>query len=87
MMLITCPCCGPRDQTEFTYGGDATLRRPDPATASQEEWLAYIYLRDNPKGPHREYWQHHAGCRSWLVVARDTLTHAIASTEAAGRQR
>ena len=27
-MLISCPCCGPRNQVEFTYGGDATLARP-----------------------------------------------------------
>ena len=25
MMLIPCPWCGQRNQTEFTYGGDATL--------------------------------------------------------------
>ena len=28
MMLIPCPWCGPRNQVEFTYGGDATVKRP-----------------------------------------------------------
>ena len=80
MLLISCPHCGPRDQREFAYGGDATVSRPDPGTASSDEWNEYIYLRDNPKGPHLEYWQHIAGCRAWVKVARDTLTHAITAT-------
>ncbi|MDQ2918068.1 MAG: sarcosine oxidase subunit delta, partial [Pseudomonadota bacterium] len=25
-MLIPCPWCGPRNQIEFTYGGDAAIR-------------------------------------------------------------
>ena len=37
----------------------------------------YVYLRDNPAGPHRELWYHGSGCRAWLVVTRDTRTHAI----------
>ena len=78
MLLIPCPWCGPRDQVEFTYGGDAAARRPaDPAALTDAEWSNRLYLRDNPRGPHRELWQHHAGCRRWLVVTRDTLTHAI----------
>ena len=28
MLLIPCPYCGLRNQIEFTYGGDATLKRP-----------------------------------------------------------
>jgi heterotetrameric sarcosine oxidase delta subunit len=84
MLLITCPHCGPRDHSEFSYGGDAAVVRPDPATVSDEAWAAYIYLRDNPKGPHRELWQHTAGCRAWITVARDTLTHAISGTALVG---
>src|SRR5438309_1863013 len=30
MLLIPCPWCGARNQIEFTYGGDATKRRPTP---------------------------------------------------------
>ena len=30
-----------------------------------------------------EYWYHGGGCRSWLKVARNTLTHEITSVEAA----
>ena len=76
MMLIACPWCGPRAQSEFTYGGDATVKRPAP-DAPMDDWFAYVYLRDNPKGPHDELWLHSAGCRTWFKVRRDTRTHDI----------
>ncbi len=40
-------------------------------------WFAYVYLRDNPMGPHDELWLHSGGCRSWFKVRRDTRTHDI----------
>ena len=76
MLLISCPHCGPRDQTEFAYGGDASVERP-AVEASLEAWVAYVYLRDNPAGLHEEYWQHVAGCRRWFRIRRDTVTHEI----------
>ena len=76
MLLIPCPWCGPRNQIEFTYGGDATLKRP-PADAPVEVWFEFVYLRDNPCGPHDELWLHSAGCRRWFKVRRDTRTHDI----------
>ena len=76
-MRIDCPFCGERGIREFLYLGDATLPRPAAPPEDQAAWHAYVYLRDNPAGPHREYWQHEAGCRAWLVVERDTRSHAI----------
>ena len=81
-MRIACPYCGTRGLDEFSYLGDATVTRP-AADAPEAEYANYVYLRDNPAGAHRELWQHAAGCQSWLVVTRDTRTHAIASVEAA----
>jgi len=80
MLLIKCPWCGERAETEFTYGGDATVRRPDPETASETEWLDHIYLRDNPMGPHDEMWQHTSGCRQFIKVRRNVRTHEILAT-------
>ena len=78
MMLIPCPYCGPRDVTEFSYGGDADVRQPTGSDAGSEAaWSAYVYLRDNPRGPHDEVWQHSAGCRRWIRVTRNTLTHEV----------
>ena len=50
-MLIPCPHCGTRPVEEFTFLGDATVKRPttnDPA--SMDQWFDYVYLRDNPRG-------------------------------------
>ena len=77
-MRIPCPYCGERDAQEFAYLGDATLTRPDPtAPGAERAFHDYVYLRDNPAGAHREFWQHVQGCRSWLVVERNTMTHEI----------
>ncbi|WP_029002813.1 sarcosine oxidase subunit delta [Azorhizobium doebereinerae] len=83
-MRIPCPYCGLRDAHEFAYLGDATVKRPDPAAPGAEDaFHDYVYLRDNPAGAHKELWYHGSGCRSWVVVARDTRTHAIAGAELA----
>ena len=29
MLHIKCPHCGMRSQNEFSYGGDATVKRPE----------------------------------------------------------
>ena len=76
-MRIDCPYCALRDVGEFTYHGDAGLRRPNGLDADVAAMSDYVYLRDNPAGPHRELWYHGMGCRSWLVVERDTRTHEI----------
>ena len=80
-MLIKCPHCGTRPVDEFTFLGDASVKRPssnDPG--SMDQWFDYVYLRDNPKGRFHEYAQHSGGCRTWLVVERDTQTHEVFST-------
>jgi sarcosine oxidase subunit delta len=77
MLRIDCPVCGLRDETEFTYGGDACVVRPAHDETNAEVWFDFVFLRANPRGPHREYWHHVQGCRQWLVVERDTLTHRI----------
>jgi len=78
-MRIPCPFCGSRDAQEFSYLGDAKQRRPAPD--APQAMFDYVYLRDNPAGLHREYWHHVFGCRSWLIVSRDTVTHQISKVE------
>ena len=78
MIRINCPWCGTRDHAEFSYIGDATKQRPaDPAAATADDWHDFVYIRDNPRGPHLEIWQHIQGCRSFLQVSRDTRTHEV----------
>lgn len=82
MLRINCPFCGPRDHSEFTYGGDGTIEWP-ALDAPMEEWHAAVFLRRNTCGRQTETWHHVNGCRSWLLVERDTLTHEIFSVRAA----
>lgn len=78
-MIINHPHLGPRDASEFSILGDASLiNRPDwQAGDADDAFYSYLYLRDNPAGLHRELWFHEQGDRSWLVVTRDTVTHAV----------
>ena len=44
MMLIPCPWCGPRNEDEFTWGGDASRVRPDdPSELTHGQWADYMY--------------------------------------------
>ena len=79
-MRISCPYCGDRDSREFAYRGDATPLRPK----SEDGFIDYVYLRDNPAGSIREHWYHAQGCRNWIVVTRDTRTHEISGVKFAG---
>ena len=79
MLLITCPWCGPREQSEFAYGGEAHIARPaDTDALTDEQWGDYVFFRQNPRGRHFEQWMHAYGCRRWFNVERDTVTYRIA---------
>ena len=58
-------------------------RRVFPDNAARDTFHDYMHLRDNPAGIHRELWYHEQGDRSWLVVTRDTISHAVISVELA----
>ena len=78
MLLVPCPWCGPRDEIEFHYGGQAGISYPeDPEALSEAEWADYLFMRKNPKGVHYERWNHASGCRRWFNIARDTVSHRI----------
>ena len=78
MLLIPCPWCGPREDDEFTFGGEADIPRPaEPTALTDEQWADYLFMRENRRGHHREQWCHTAGCRRWFIVERDTVTNRI----------
>ena len=79
MLRIDCPHCGLRDHEEFGYFGDASKTYPPLGVDHQDAWFEAVFMRENPRGLHREFWQHVGGCRRWLVLERDTVTHDIAS--------
>ena len=63
--LLSCPNCGPRDASEFRYGGQ--ILDPPPAGS-------------NLPGRQRERWYHRLGCRRWLVAERDVRDNTVLST-------
>jgi len=78
MLLLACPYCGPRDETEFRWGGESHIARPGPAPdVDDARWGDYLFFRANPKGVHLERWHHVHGCGQWFNVARDTVSHRI----------
>ncbi|MDH3220253.1 MAG: sarcosine oxidase subunit delta [Gammaproteobacteria bacterium] len=87
MLLIECPYCGLRDETEFSYAGEAHIARPvETDKLSDAEWADYLFMRSNPKGAHREQWLHAAGCRRYFNAVRDTVTYNISATYRIGEQ-
>jgi sarcosine oxidase, subunit delta len=77
-MLIPCPWCGDREDSEFTYGGAAGVGyAKEPERIDDAAWASYLFIRPNPKGDLTERWAHAAGCRRWFTVLRDTVSHQI----------
>lgn len=81
MLLIKCPWCGDRAESEYSYGGEAGIKRPpQPDELSDADWADYLFNRKNSKGAHEELWNHAQGCRRWFVAERDTVTYVIKET-------
>ena len=81
-MLITCPYCGERG----VGGIHLSAATPPPRPAGREPGASTPGSTTSisatiPRGRHREYWHHSGGCRAWLVVERDTLTHEIVAVD------
>ena len=88
MLLIPCPNCGPRDETEFHYGGQAHVPYPEnPNELSDTEWSRYLFYRENPKGIFAERWVHSTGCRQWFNMLRDTVSYDIKAIYPMGARR
>lgn len=78
MKLLTCPLNGPRNITEFVYGGELHSM-PDPVASSAGDWTEYLFFHDNPAGLVTEWWCH-AATSYWFLAERDTVTDEIVRT-------
>ena len=73
--VLTCPNCGPREVTDFGFGGEL---HPRPTAAPSERDLnRYVYFRRNTAGLQVEWWHHRSGCRAWFLAERDTRTNEV----------
>ena len=80
MLLIPCPFCGPRDESEFRYGAESGVAyAADASRLDDAAWGEWVFVRANPKGPLNERWYHGQGCRRWFSLRRDTATDEILS--------
>jgi sarcosine oxidase subunit delta len=78
MKLMPCPLNGPRNITEFTYGGEVSTM-PDPNAVTDTEWADYVFNKSNPAGLVREWWLHNAS-GYWFIAERDTVSDSILRT-------
>ena len=78
MKILNCPLNGPRNISEFVYGGEITTM-PDPNTCSDAEWADYVLMENNTAGVIREWWCHVATAY-WFIAERDTVTDEILRT-------
>ena len=87
MLLIACPYCGARPETEFRCGGQAHVARPlKPANETDEAWAGFLFVRANPRGVHAERWNHAHGCGRWFNALRDTVSDRFLETYPMGAQ-
>ena len=83
MLVMTCPYCGVEaEETELSPGGEAHLKRFGVGS-SDDEFEAYLFQRENPKGLHFERWRHSFGCGKWFHAARCTMSLEVFGTYSA----
>lgn len=76
MLIIHCPWCGPRAQSEFSYGGAARIARAlDTDALTDGQGTDDLLRRKKLQGQQREQWLHRMGCRRWFNAERDTTTY------------
>ena len=89
MLLIRCPYCEEeRPELEFRHAGEAHIARPDNmAGISPEDFEAFFFIRENPKGVVFERWRHVHGCARFFNAVRDTVSDRFVTTYKAGESR
>mgnify|MGYP000314185828 FL=1 len=78
MKIMPCPLNGPRNISEFVYGGELK-DMPDQNHCSDLEWADYVFNHDNLAGVVREWWMH-APSSYWFIAERNTITDEILKT-------
>lgn len=76
-LMILCPNCGRRPYGEFWCSGELPEGGHAGTLVDPEEDYARTWLRRNVAGWQAERWFHHAGCRRWVTVRRDTTTNRL----------
>jgi sarcosine oxidase subunit delta len=78
MKVMNCPLNGPRNISEFVWGGEVKPM-PDDSKLSDREWAEYVFLENNRAGVVREWWCH-VPTSFWFIAERNTVTDEILKT-------
>ena len=78
MKILTCPLNGPRNISEFTYGGELHAM-PNPVNSNPREWAEYVFFHDNQAGVVTEWWCHTA-TSYWFLAQRNTISDQVLRT-------
>jgi sarcosine oxidase subunit delta len=78
MKILNCPLNGPRNISEFVWGGEVKAM-PDPVRCSDRAWADYVFLEANAAGVVREWWCHLA-TSYWFIAERNTVTDEVIRT-------
>lgn len=78
MKIMICPVNGPRNISEFAWGGEM---KPDvdPTTCTDQEWTGHLFLEANVAGVVTEWWLH-TPTNTWFIARRNTLTDEVLET-------
>ncbi len=78
MKIMHCPLNGPRNISEFAYGGEVKTV-PDQLTCSDREWADYVFYENNLAGVVTEWW-FHTPSSYWFLAERDTVSDEVLRT-------
>ena len=77
MKILNCPLNGPRNISEFVWGGEV---KPMPdANVSDRDWAGYVFIENNKADMVREWWCH-VPTSYWFIAERNTVTDEIVRT-------
>ncbi|GEO82878.1 sarcosine oxidase subunit delta [Pararhodospirillum oryzae] len=77
MKLMPCPLNGPRNMSEFSYGGEVRVR-PEPG-ADPAVVADYVFHKHNQPEVTREWWCH-VPTSTWFIAERNLATDEIVRT-------
>lgn len=78
MKILNCPLNGPRNISEFVWGGEVRAA-PDPAASSDQAWTEYLFLENNTAGAIHEWWLH-VPSNYWFIAHRNTVSDVVIET-------
>ncbi|HEX7198117.1 MAG TPA: sarcosine oxidase subunit delta [Dongiaceae bacterium] len=78
MKIMNCPLNGPRNISEFVWGGEVK-EMPSGPEVSPHDWAGYVFIENNIAGVVREWWCH-VPTSFWFIAERNTVSDEIIRT-------